>query len=438
VSAGGRGAGNGAALAIGIVVVEFSTAVARFVASTLLPVIAPELDARDQLAFLLTGSSLGLFVAIPLTGTVLHRLGSRGALGVGAVGYVVGLLASASAPVGWVFAAGQFVSGCAGGLLALFGFSAAIRHLDESMRVRVVAVSASMWILPALIGPVATLGLEHLIGWRWALLAPVPVVLIGRLLIVRAVKNDDLAPASKRPVGRTMLIPVGAACVMFGSGFWPVAVLGVVVGTMGLAAVMPPGTLRLRRGVPSALVGMLLFGFGYFGADSLITILLTDGYGVSLGQAAIVLSAAPLAWGATSLIMSAVGRGTTSVRLPQLGLAVAGLSVAVLVVGLEAWPSYVLAVVGWTLSGIGVGLAYPSLYVLASDLTGSSMGPSELAAAVITAEDFGGLMGRTVGGVVSSVAGNGGLASAYALFAVVLIGAAVAADRAGRLPDPQS
>jgi hypothetical protein len=80
-----------------------------------------------------------------------------------------------------VFAVGQFASG----LLATFGIGSAIQHLDEALRVRVVAASSAMWILPALVGPPGTLTLEHLFGRRWTLLVPVPVVVIGRLLIVR-------------------------------------------------------------------------------------------------------------------------------------------------------------------------------------------------------------------------------------------------------------
>lgn len=76
-----------------------------------------------------------------------------------------------------MFALGQFTSGLAGGLLAVFGISSAIRHLDERLRIRVVAASSAMWIVPALAGPAATLGLEHLVGWRWILLVPVPFVL---------------------------------------------------------------------------------------------------------------------------------------------------------------------------------------------------------------------------------------------------------------------
>lgn len=432
-ASGGRGSGA-LPLAIGIIAVEFAAAISRFVASTLLPVIAPELNARGQLAMLVAGSSIGLFVAIPLAGRVLRFFGVRATLGMGILGYVGGLALAAMAQAGWMFALGQFISGVAGGLLAIFGISAAIRHLDESTRTKVVAISAAMWILPALIGPVATLGLEHLVGWRWSLLVPVPVILIGRLLIVRAIRSDDLGHSSSRPVARMLLIPIGAAGIMFGGEWWPLAVVGLIVAVLGVAAVLPSGTATLERGSPAALAAMMFFGIGYFGADSLITILLTDGYRTSLPASAVVLSAAPLAWGVTSLAISFLSGEERRSRFPVIGLGIAAVAVMLLAAGALLWPSYGLALVAWTLSGVGVGLAYPPLYVLASSPRGSRLGAAELAIAVITAEDFGGLIGRTIGGAISSTHDVAGLATSYFFFAACLVFAVCAATRirAGR------
>jgi hypothetical protein len=129
-------------------------------------------------------------------------------------------------------------------------------------------------------------------------------------------------------------------------------------------------------------------------------VLLTDGYRVSLPKAVIVLSAAPLAWALTSLV---VRRAPVAVGLT---LAAAGAA------ALASSTSYVVALVGWTVSGIGVGLAYPGLYVSCTS-AGSGFDATELAAAVITAEAFGGLFGRAGGGAV-------GLVTAYSLFAVAL------------------
>jgi hypothetical protein len=156
---------------------------------------------------------------------------------------------------------------------------------------------------------------------------------------------------------------------------------------------MPAGTIRPRRGTPAALGDMLWFATGYFGADSLITVLLTDGYGTSVARAAIVLSAAPLAWALTSLLV------------PR------------------------------TLAGVGVGLAYPTLSILSTTPAAGGLTAAKLATAVITAEAFGGVLGQAAGGAVvwlSATLGlprSDGLTAAYGMFALFLFASATAAAR---------
>ncbi|UJW29634.1 MFS transporter [Saccharothrix sp. AJ9571] len=413
-------------LAIGIVALEFAAAVTGFVASTLLPTVAGDLDARDQLGLLIAGSALGLFVALPLASRVLHRLGPRGTLAAGMLAYLGGLALAASAQAAWVFALGQFAGGLASGLLAVFGISSAIQHLDDRLRIRVVAASSAMWIVPALVGPAATLGLEHLVGWRWTLLVPVPFVLFGRLLVVRAVRDGPPPGAAPRPLARTLLVPLGAAGVVLSTGWWPLAILGAAITVAGMVSILPPGTARLRRGTPAALGAMVLFAVGYFGADSLITVLLTSGFAMSLGQAAIVLSAAPLGWAITSLFAAARSKR----HFPAIGLALTALGTGVLAVELVSGGSFAVVLVAWAVAGIGVGLAYPGLYISATTAGSSGFSTAELATAVITAECIGQLLGRAVGGTLSSVGQSGGLFASYVLFAVALLAAAGAANRA--------
>ncbi len=411
-------------LAAGIVALEFAAAVTGFVASTLLPVVADDLGAQGRLGLLIAGSALGLFVALPLASRVLGRLGPRRTLAAGMLAYLGGLALAASAQAAWMFALGQFTSGLAGGLLAVFGISSAIRHLDERLRIRVVAASSAMWIVPALIGPAATLGLEHLVGWRWTLLVPVPFVLFGRLLVVRAVRDDPAVGAAPRPLGRTLSVPLGAACVVLSAGWWPLAIAGAGLTVVGMVAILPAGTARLRRGTPAALGAMVLFAAGYFGADSLITVLLTSGFRMSLGQAAVVLSAAPLGWAVTSLLATRCASA-----FPVAGLSLTALGTAVPAVGLATGGSFGVVLGAWTAAGIGVGLAYPSLYIRATTAGSSGFTATELATAVITAECVGQLLGRAVGGTLSSAGTTGGLVASYMLFALALIAAAGAASR---------
>lgn len=418
-----------ALLGVGIVSLEFAAAVTSFVASTLLPVVSTALDARNSLALLIAGSTLGLFVALPLASRVLHVLGTTGTLGTGILAYLGGLVLAATAQTAWMFALGQFASGLAGGLLAVFGISSAIRHLDERLRMRVVAASSAMWILPALVGPAATLGLEHLVGWRWTLLVPVPFVLLGRLLVVRAVRADAPDESGHRPLARTLLIPLGAAIVVLSTGWWPLAVIGAVIALAGTITILPEGTARFRPGTPAALGTMVLFAVGYFGADSLITVLLTAGLGTSLGEAVIVLSAAPLGWGVTSLLAARFAAERSKHRFPAIGLGLAALGTAVLATGLVVTIPFAMLVAAWAAGGIGIGLAYPVMYIRATTAGTSGFTAVELATAVITAECTGQLLGRAIGGTLSSAGSFDGLLASYVFFTVVLTAAAWTTDR---------
>lgn len=418
-------------LAVGIVALEFGAAITSFVAGTLLPIVADDLSARDQLGMLVAGSTLGLFFALPLAGRVASHLGHRGTLGAGLVAYVAGLAASATATSALQFGLGQFTAGLAGGLLAVFGIGSAIRHLDERVRARVVAASSAMWILPALVGPAATMLVEHLVGWRAALMIPLPFIVAGRVLILRAIRHDGASEQARRPVPRTLLVPVGAGVVVLGAT-WPALVLvGTLLSLIGIAAIMPSGTMRLRCGAPAALAALILFGFGYFGAGSLITILLTRGYGTSVGQAAAVLSAAAVGWGATGLLATKLNDRQSRRRpLAVSGMSLAALGPVALAVVLAVEPSFVAALVAWAVTGIGVGLAYPALYVTATTARSAGLTSGELAAAIITSETAGGLLGRAVGGAILSVSGEtDGLIATYVLFACALGAAMFAGTR---------
>lgn len=415
-----------AVLAVGIVALEFAAAVVQFVSSTLLPTVVHDLHAQDQLGLLLAGTVLGFFIALPLASRILGTVGASRTLTIGLVGYLAGAVTAATSRVAVVFAAGQLVGGFASGLLAVFGISSVIKHLDREWRARVVSASSAMWILPALVGPAATLALEHLIGWRWTMLAPMPIVLVGRTLVARVARLDGTAAESRRPVGRTLLVPIGVAVVVLAGSLWPVAVVGAVVALVGVGRIMPPGTVRLARGVPAALAAMTLFGVGYFGADGLITVLLTSGYHASIGHAAIVLSGAPLAWAVTSLALPRIVRNGRQVP-SAVGLALAGAGTATLAVTLLVSPSFPVALVAWTVGGIGVGLAYPGLYLTCTSTDGAGgLTAPELATAVITAEAFGSLLGRAIGGAVILA----GPVVTYAVFAAFLFAGAAASRRA--------
>lgn len=59
-------------LGASVVLLEFMAAVTTFVASTLLPVVVDTFDAGHRVGVLVSGSAIGLFVAMPLADQLLH------------------------------------------------------------------------------------------------------------------------------------------------------------------------------------------------------------------------------------------------------------------------------------------------------------------------------------------------------------------------------
>lgn len=420
-------------LGVGIVLLEFATAISTFVASTLLPQIERDLAAQSTLPLLVAGTTVGMFIALPLATRITGRWSPHAVLSAGLLLSLIGSVIAAAAPDPWLFAAGRLLAGFASGVLAVFGIGATIQHLADSFRLKIITAMSAMWLLPALMGPTATLGLEHLIGWRLTLLAPLPLMVVGRLLVVRAVPptRSDATPGP--PPRQMMLVPLGVAAFTVLSAFGQPALgtVGLALAGVGFLALMPSGTARFRRGTPSALAGLTLFGAGYFGALGLITLLLTHTYQASGWQAGIALSAPQAAWSLASL---AAPRIAHLRHLAGYGLSLTAASTgAVALLGLLDGP-LVIAVIAWTLGGAGVGLAYPQLYLRATT-TGSRYTAAQLATAAITTESFGGLVGTSAGAAVAAASDALGtsrgdaFAWAYAGFAVVLGLAAIAGTR---------
>lgn len=428
-------------LASGVVALEFATAVSTFVAGSLLPLIENDLSAERQIPLLVAGTTVGMFTALPFATRIIGRFSPRQVLMVGLLLSVTGTGIAASAQTAWIFASGRFVAGFAGALLAVYGISAAIKHLEDSLRLKVVAAMSAMWILPATIGPSATLALEHVVGWRLALLSPLPLMVLARLMVVRSVPPQPSGDTAERPVGRTLMVPLGvtAFVLLTSSSWWYLSPLALVPAIIGFFALMPEGTSRLRPGAPAALAGLTLFGAGYFGANSLVTLVFTQTFETSLFEAGLALSSAPIAWALASMLAPRLGaQGAPPVW--GMALAAAGvMAVAVLGFGGVSWEA---ALVAWTLVGLGVGLSYPGLYLRATTEDGS-MTATTLAAAAITTESFGGLIGSTAAGGLGSLGGKLDLSRgdawswAYVGLALFLAAAAFAGLRSNDVRSPE-
>jgi predicted MFS family arabinose efflux permease len=274
---------------------------------------------------------------------------------------------------------GQFLTGAGGGGLYAMSVGTVAKTYPDHMRARVLALMASMWILPGLLGPPLGALIASTVGWRWAFLTPYPVLAAGWILLAPAL---DLVPSDGDadghiPVRWPLQLMAGAGLVFTSltvAEWWALGglALGLAIALPALARIVPAGTFRLQRGVPAAAVAAFLLSAGFLAVDAFLTLMLTKVRGLSLGLAGAALTIATVTWAAGSAWESG---WTDRLRLSTLlrigvGLTIVGF-VAEAAVLMRDVP-VVMAYAGWAVVGLGMGIAFPTLPLAA--MRGSTAG----------------------------------------------------------------
>ena len=117
-----------------------------------------------------------------------------------------------------------------------------------------MALLASVWILPGLLGPPIGALVAETIGWRYAFLAPLPAIVIAAFLVMPALRNVEVSDeeGSNLPIAAVLILMVGAG-VMLGAltdpSMWTagLVLVGLAATILALRRVTPPGTLVVSQ-----------------------------------------------------------------------------------------------------------------------------------------------------------------------------------------------
>ena len=138
-------------------------------------------------------------------------------------------------------------------------------------------------------------------------------------------------------------------------------VAGVVLLSASLRALLPPGTLCARRGLPAGLAARALLAWSFFGTEAFVPLGAGELRGSSPTAAGLALTAASLGW-----ISASWGQDRLDTRNgPEgrhrrvgVGFVLVSLGIALVSAGLlTTWP-VLLIPLGWGVAGTGMGLAY--------------------------------------------------------------------------------
>src|SRR5918999_896716 len=295
-------AGARGRLTTGLLILEALVAVEILIVAAILPAVQRDLQGLQLYGWNFAALTLASFGAVPIAGKLTDRLGPRSVLGAAIGIYAVGLAVAASAPSMLVLVIARFVQGVGGGGLYVVSIATVAKTYPDRIRPRVMALLASMWILPGLVGPSVGALIAETVGWRWAFVAPLPLIVFAVTLVMPSLRGVRVSEdGSRLPVAASLVLMVGAGALLAGLtdlSVWsiPLVVIGTAVTIPALRRITPPGTLTARPGIPAASAAAFLASAAFFAIDGFVTLMLTETRGLSLGVASLVLTASAVAW----------------------------------------------------------------------------------------------------------------------------------------------
>jgi MFS family permease len=415
--------GSAGRLTLGLFLLEVLAAIQILVVATVMPAVVADLGGLRFYGWAFSAAGLATVVAIPLTGQVVDRVGPLRPLAVMLGVFGVGTLLSGLAPSMPVFVAGRFLQGAGAGAQYAVGLGTVAKTFPEALRPRVLALLAAAWIVPGLVGPSYGALLASTIGWRWAFLTVLPLLVGASWLALHGLAGIALPAGApgRLDLRRPIQLAVGAGALLAGLtdlSVWsvPLVLGGASLAIPALAGLVRRGPTDGRTGMPIVLVSAFLLSVAFFAVDGFVPLLLTRIRARTIAEASIVVTLATVGWSAGSWWQSRIVARVPKAPLVMGGVAAIGLGAAGVAAGLVATP-LVVPYAAWGLAGLGMGVAYPTIYLAMMDRAGAG---SEAAAVALL------LLVDSLGVSVGTGLGGSAVAIVEALHTSLRIGLAAA------------
>ncbi|MFI8998892.1 MFS transporter [Streptomyces sp. NPDC053542] len=364
------------ALTLGIISVVSLIAFEASAVNTAMPVAARALDGIELYAFAFSAYFTASLFSMALSGAWCDRSGPLAPLFSGIFTFGGGLVLAGAAPTMWTFVAGRAVQGLGGGLVIVALYVVVSRAYPERLRPAVLASFSAAWVLPVIVGPVVSGTVTEQLGWRWVFLSipvlvllPLAVMLPALRKLPRTEEGEGAAPLDRRRILLALAVAAGAGLLQYaGQDLRPLALLPAAAGLALLVPsvlrLLPKGTFRAARGLPSVVLIRGLAAGALLAAESFVPLMLVTQRGLSPTLAGLSLTGGGLTWALGSYVQSRPRLEPYRERLMCLGMLLMALAVALVPLALvETVPAVVVAG-AWIIAGFGMGLTISSGSVL--------------------------------------------------------------------------
>jgi MFS family permease len=423
-------------LTLGLVLTITLVAAEALAVGTAAVVVARDLGGLDLYGLVFSAFLVGSLFGIVAVGGLIDRMGIVRPF-VGGLGlFALGLLLAGLAPSMEFLIGARLIQGIGGGAVPPVAYVAIGRSLPESLRPRMFAMLSTAWVLPGVFGPAIAGAVAETLHWRVVFLGLLPLILVSGAVAARALlrlpEGDHASAGSLRSrFVEGAVAAAGVALVTLGlSNAEPVvvgalAIPGAALTVVALRRLTPPGTLRLARGFPAAVLLRGILTFAFFSVDAYVALLLVDVRGWSAAAAGVALTAATVTWTAGSWVQARLSdryRPEQFVRVgfPVVAIGLAGLA-AVLLPGVPAE----LAIPTFGLAGFGMGLTYAQFaLIVLRDVAAHAQG--RVTSGLTLSDSVGTAVGTGISAALIAAAVRSGAGPAPGLAVAIALGSGLA------------
>ncbi|WP_344076094.1 MFS transporter [Streptomyces crystallinus] len=443
------------ALSIGTIAVVLLIAFEATAVGTAMPVAARELDGVSLYAFAFSAYFTTSLFGMVVAGQWADRRGPLGALAVGISAFGAGLLLSGTAVNMWTFIGGRAVQGLGGGLVIVALYVVVGRAYPEHMRPAIMAAYAASWVVPSVVGPLAAGTVTEHLGWRWVFVGIPALIVFPLALALPAIRRMASGPADpeapvkafgRRRIRLALMISLGAGLLQYaGQDLRPLSLLPAVAGAAllvpavaGRRALLPRGTYRAVRGLPSVVLLRGMAAGSFIAAESFVPLMLVTQRGMSTTMAGLSLAAGGGTWALGSYVQARPWAEPYRERLMVVGMLMVAAAIAAAPSVLVSWVPVWVVAVAWGVGCFGMGMVIASTSVLLLKLSAPEEAGTNSAALQISdglsnvlllaggGAAFAALGGGSVGGAHDAVT-EGAATGHPGAFAVVFLPMAVVA-----------
>lgn len=229
----------------GMMTVLFLAALDQTVVATALPQIARELDAVDQLSWVVTAYVLGVTASIPLYGKLGDMYGRKLLLQIALVIFAVSSIGCAIAQSVVDMSIYRAVQGLGGGGLTVLTSAILGSITSPRERGRLQAYTGAAWAFGSILGPVVGGILTDLSSWRWIFAINVPIAVVCLVVITKVLPASARERRARFDVAGALLLMSAASSIVlvvtWGGTTHPwlsMPMLGLIASTIAILGVL--------------------------------------------------------------------------------------------------------------------------------------------------------------------------------------------------------